>query len=98
METKSRYEVIADLEDKKRGLIKERDSLNDVLKNKEKQIKLKERQKSDTILLIDRELTDLNEDLDNFKSTIDVKKETLQELIKSVDESLDRFNKMNKEK
>ena len=36
METKSRYEVISDLEAKKRDLMIERDGLADELRNKEK--------------------------------------------------------------
>ena len=38
METKSRYEVISDLETKKRDLIKQRDEIDFVLKDKERTV------------------------------------------------------------
>jgi hypothetical protein len=39
MQTKSRYEVVADLEEQKRNLIRERDSLDKVLLSKKKELK-----------------------------------------------------------
>ena len=94
METKSRYEVIAELETKKRELIKERDGLNDTLLDKEKKLKVGERQKADTIVNMDRQLEDIKEDITNFKNSLVEKKETINELIKSVNDSLDRFKKL----
>jgi len=47
-------------------------------------------------MVIDRKIEDLQEDLEHFKSTMDERKETIIELIKSVDDSLARFNTMNK--
>lgn len=94
METKSRYEVIAELETKKRELIKERDGLNDTLLDKEKKLKVGERQKADTIVNMDRQLEDIKEDITNFKNSLVEKKETISELIKSVNDSLDRFKKL----
>ena len=96
VETKSRYEVISDLERQKRELIKERDGLSDELKEKEKELKITERTKSDQIMAWDRKIEDIEEDLENFKSTMEERKETIQELIKSVDDSLQRFNVMQK--
>jgi seryl-tRNA synthetase len=96
METKSRYEVIAELETKKRELIKEKNGLNDELLDREKALKMKERQKSDTNIILDREIEDLKEGIENFKRTMEERKETLGELIKSVDDSLARFNDLNK--
>ncbi len=47
METKSRYEVISDLENKKRELIRERDKLDEDSKDKERKVKNLERTKED---------------------------------------------------
>ena len=96
-DTKSRYEVISELEQQKRALIIERNELNDTLKEKERHIKLSEREKNDKIILWDRRIDDLNEDLVNFKESMEEKKETIKELIKSVDDSLARFGKLAKQ-
>jgi len=96
METKSRYEVICELESKKRELIKERDSLGQNLLQKQKGLKEFERQKSDTMLVCDRKIEDLKEDIENFETTMAERKETIVELIKSVDDSLERFKLKDK--
>ena len=80
METKSRYEVIAELEQQKRKLILERDSFEDKVKAKERHIKD-----------LKREVEDAEEDLEALKGRIDDRKITIAELIKSVDDSLKRF-------
>ena len=80
METKSRYEVIAELEGQKRQLILQRDSFSDHIENKLKHIKL-----------LKREVEDEEEELDKFKKTVEEKKDTIKELIASVDESLKRL-------
>ncbi len=152
METKSRYEVIAELESKKRDLIKERDGLNDELLKKEQYIKSVNDSKIDALNRAERDLTDLvkeianleivfvrreedlkrekedklealnrkkdkierskedgqndherqiersNNDASNFKTTITDRKTTIEELIKSLDENLERFGKIVKEK
>lgn len=85
METKSRYEVIADLEDKKRHMIVERDSFPDMVKTKEKEIKKMQRDVDDKI-----------EELDYFKDTVKDRQNTLKELIASVDDNLKRFSNFNK--
>ena len=95
METKSRYAVIADLENKKRELIQERDGLNDQLIEKEKVLKGKIRQKADNVVILDRQIEDVEEQIADFKSSMKERKETIVELIKSVDESLDRFSKLS---
>ena len=61
METKSRYEVISNLEDKKRELIQERDSLGDELVSQEKVLKDIIRQKEDNIMVLDRKIEDQEE-------------------------------------
>jgi hypothetical protein len=141
METKSRYEVIAELEDKKRVLIKERDGLDDEVKDKELNIKNLERRKADlpklqqdfelkikhqladldrqkvdfeikqknqkddmvrqqeayniqvanTIDDYNRQIEDAKVELENFKATILDRKNTIKELIVSVETSLQRF-------
>jgi len=85
METKSRYEVIAELESKKRELIIQRDSINDNVNAMKKEIKL-----------MKRELEDKEEELKEFEESIDEKKTTLNELIKSVDVSLERLTATQK--
>ena len=96
METKSRYEVISNLEKQKRDLIEERDGLNNQKITKEKELKLIERNKADQIVAWDRKIEDAKEDLSNFEKTMTERKETIIELIKSVDISLDRFSKLQK--
>jgi len=81
LETKSRYEVIADLERQKRQFIMERDSLDDVLKSKQKDLKE-----------LSRNIEDLKEDISNFEKSMANKKETIKELITSVDQSLQRLS------
>ncbi len=81
METKSRYEVIADLEKQKRDLIRERDSFTDKVKGKENEIKL-----------LKREVEDAEEDFKHFKETLDERKETIKELIAGIGDSLKRFS------
>ena len=98
METKSRYEVISGLESQKRELIKERDSLGDLLKEQEKEVRTLERQKSDNIVILDRQIEDKKENVENFKESMAERKETIKELIKSVDDSLGRFSKIQEKK
>ena len=80
METKSRYEVLAQLEENKRKLIVDRDSLQDEVKKKERVIKIKK-----------RELEDLEEDLHIFIESLEPRKQTIQALIDSVDDGIKRF-------
>jgi len=87
METKSRYEVIAELEEKKRNYILSRDGL----KNK---LKLMERKLRDTR----REYEDEQEAVKDFKEDIKEQEKTYDTLIKSVEESLNRFNKLQEKK
>lgn len=91
METKSRYEVISDLERQKRDLIRERDGFTDKVFEKERAVKDLERKKSDTIVIIDRQLDDLKVDLEQYKKTMDERKVTVQTLIDSIDTSLAKF-------
>lgn len=98
METKSRYEVIAELEGKKRDLIKERDGLDDEAKYKENQLRDLERKKDDTIVVLGRQIEDAKEDHERFIKTLKERKLTVTELIASVDESLDRFGKLGERK
>ena len=84
---KSRYEVVAELEEKKRRLIQERDSFPDIIKSKKKEIRDAE-----------RELEDEKEELKEFEGRVEEKKATIQELIQSIDESLERFSKLDTKK
>ena len=98
METKSRYEVIAELEGKKRDLIKERDGLDDEAKEKENQFRDLKRQKDDTVVILDRKIADAKDDMEIFKNTMEERKTTVKELIASVDESLKRFTGLGEKK
>jgi len=96
METKSRYEVISDLESKKRDLILERDGFKDEIIEKEKTVTALNRQKNDTIIILDRQIEDATKDETDFKATVEERKITITELIKSITESLERFAKIQK--
>lgn len=87
METKSRYEVIAELEEKKRNLIINRDNLPGELKEKEKELKM-----------LKREVEDKEEENKEFEEAIESQKATINELIKSTDDSLNRFAELAKKK
>jgi len=87
VDIKSRYEVISDLEKQKRDLIIQRDSLDEILKGKEKELKE-----------LRREIEDKEEEVEDFKSKMTEKKETIIELINSVELSLNRFTKLGEKK
>jgi len=87
MDIKSRYEVISDLESKKRELIKERDGFKDRIKSQKRTIKDSE-----------RELEDAREELKDFEETVVERQATIRELIKSVEDSLNRFSKLDSKK
>jgi len=96
METKSRYEVIAELESQKRDLIQERDGLQDEEKAKEDAVRDLKRSKEDTIIIMDRRIADAEIAHERFTKTMTERKTTVNELIKSVDDSLARFNTLAK--
>ena len=96
METKSRYEVIAELEGKKRELIRERDGMKEELSRKEDSVTRLERQKADNNVILDRQIEDSRKDVERFKANIEERKVTIGELIRSVEDSLERFNKLQK--
>lgn len=91
METKSRYQVIAELEERKRQLIQERDSFEEHLIEKEMSLKQHDRKREDTMRVLDREREDIEADIVNFKALMDSKKATVEELITSIDASLEKF-------
>ncbi len=95
METKSRYEVIAELEAQKRDLIVERDGLKDESKTKEDAIRNLKRNKDDTMIAFDRKIEDAAVEHKRFTDTMDERKTTVSELIASVDASLARFGKLS---
>ena len=76
METKSRYQVIAELEDKKNALIRERDGTKDDIQNKEHEILNIERAIEDiSVQKEDFNLAQTNEklDLERKKTDFDFK-------------------------
>lgn len=86
METKSRYEVIAELERQKRELIIERDSFDETLIRKQKALRD-----------LQRRIDDDKVDIEKFEKSIKDKQETIKELISSIDLSLQRLS-LNQEK
>lgn len=84
---KSRYEVISDLEEKKRNLIMERDSFSDKLEVKEQ-----------ALIESQRELEDQVRALRKYKESIEQRKATIQELIVSIDDSLKRLGNLDNKK
>jgi len=85
METKSRYDAIAGLEEKKRHLIRERDGFKDTIKMKERAIKE-----------LKRELEDKEEELEDYKTSVKDKEATIRELIESIDDGLRRLGELSK--
>jgi len=83
MQTKSRYEVIFELEKKKRDLMEQKDSFGQVLNLKKRELK--------EML---REVEDKEEEIKEYEENMANQKITIEELIKSVDESLERFSKL----
>lgn len=128
METKSRYEVIADLEGKKRELIREHDGFEDAVQAKKLEIKNLERSSEDIVKqeldfdfeqenaiaklerdkkefkfkidntkdLYARKIEDAKEELSNLESGAEKKKETITKLVDGINESLERFGKLQK--
>ena len=80
METKSRYEVTAELEQNKRNLIQGRDNLELEVRAKEKKIKD-----------IQRQLEDAQEDWHYQKENIDAQREKFKALLDAVDDALKRM-------
>ena len=87
METKSRYEVIAELEEKKRNLIINRDNLPGELQERQRELKN-----------MNREVEDKEEEIKEFTEAMETQKATINELIKSTDDSLNRFADIGKKK
>lgn len=85
METKSRYEMIAEMEDKKRNLILQRDSFPYTVQVKQKEIKL-----------LKRNIEDLEEELKQYEDSIEQQKGTLNEMIESINDTLKRLGSQKK--
>ena len=85
METKSRYEVIAESEAQKRNLIREREGFDNLLIEKKKELKE-----------LQRDIDDKKEEIKDFEDSLEKSKETITELIASVDDSLKRFSGLGK--
>lgn len=85
METKSRYEVIAELEGKKANLIREKEGFDNVLVQKKRELKE-----------LTREVEDKEEEIANFEKSMATSKNTITELIASIDDSLKRFSDLGK--
>src|SRR3990167_1490244 len=77
METKSRYEIVMDMERQKSTLIRERDALPDHIAAREREIRNFKRQ-----------LEDKEEDLAKFKANVSNQEATINALIKSCEDSM----------
>ena len=82
METKSRYEALADLEKQKRDLMQGKFNLDDELKAKSKELKIAE-----------RNIEDMKEDFENFKETLEARKLNFDGLIEAVEKGIEVFGK-----
>ena len=80
---------MSELEAKKRELIKEKNSFEEILFNKEKALKKFKR-------VWTQQEEDMNDDIEHFKKTMEEKKKTIEILIQSVDDSLAKFNEQPK--
>ena len=87
MHTKCRYEVIAELEEKKRDLIIKKDGLNDTLNSMNRALRDAK-----------REVEDQEEEIKLFESNKKRQEETFDELIRSTEESLKRFSELENKK
>jgi len=79
-DVKSRYEVISELEEQKREYIQNADILERNLRAKEKELKD-----------LKRKVEDKAEEIADFKEQMKTAAITNQQLIKSIDDSLKRF-------
>ena len=86
-EVKSRYEVIAELEESKRDLILEKEGFPDKIKHKKRIIRD-----------MKRTIEDSEEELADFEKSVVERKNTITELIKSIDDSLARFTELSNKK
>lgn len=82
METKSRYQVIAELERQRRELMQKKQQLDNELFNKRRGIKE-----------LTRTLEDEQEELNELIENRDESRRVIDEMIKSVDQTLQQFNK-----
>ena len=87
MNVKSRYEVISDLEAKKREYIQTEINLKEILNEKKRSLRDME-----------REVEDTKEQIKEFEESMKTHIETTKELIKSVDDSLKRFENLKENK
>lgn len=83
METKSRYQVIAELEEQKRNFIVQRDNLDGNLLRKKKELKD-----------LKRDIEDKEDEIKEFEKAMENSKKTFNTLIQGIDESLKRFSAM----
>ena len=96
MDVKSRYEVIANLEAKKRDLITEKDNLGDLNLRRQKELTQLDRHKEDYIRNYERQTEDLKLLIKEHDNVLDDKRSTMDALIASIDDSLNRLNTVSK--
>lgn len=80
LDTKSRFEVMAELENKKRQLIEQKAGLSQEVKQREKNIRELERRIADDKL-----------ELEEFKESLEERRTMLDTLIKSAEDSLNKI-------
>lgn len=85
--TKSRYEVVSDLESQKRELMKSKENLDLAVMKKEKEIKG-----------LKREVEDAEDDLKEYKETLKDRKNTIDLQLESIDDALKRLSQTKETK
>jgi uncharacterized protein HemX len=83
METKSRYEILKELNDKKQNYIIEKSRIDDVIKAKERKLKQ-----------MSRDLEDLKEEIAEMKSKVKEQEKTYDILIAEVEKSIEGLTHM----
>lgn len=87
METKSRYEVLKELQDKKMQLVTEKAALKDQVAAKEKEIKM-----------FKRAMEDKSEDLEVFKKSLPDKETTYNILIEQAEAAIKNLSEFGSQK
>jgi hypothetical protein len=87
METKSRFEVLKELNDKKESLLREKNTLDEQLLAKKREYKKNQRIMEDAV-----------EEISQFEKSIPDKKNYIDELIKATEASISSLQQINANK
>lgn len=84
METKSRYEIMNEMNERKQGLIIKKANLKEELRHRQKEVKAKE-----------RALEDLKDDVKAFEESMKEQEQAYDLLIKEVDNSMEKLAQLH---